>query len=137
MKNRTSNIKRMGIKSIHYNKNNIIIEDSFSKNNEYIYDAEYVDINDLQKLKDLKKNPRVKNSVNFNNIDSESGFELTKKIGAESLFSKIRSVKSKSYVQQLMNITDENNIEIQIYQNYEDLRKLITIISGNIFYSIK
>ena len=65
----------MGIKSIHYNKNNIIIEDSFSKNNEYIYDAEYVDINDLQKLKDLKKNPRVKNSVNFNNIDSESGFE--------------------------------------------------------------
>lgn len=133
---KVSNIKRMGVKSIHYNKNNIIIEDSFSNKNEIIYDAEYDDVNELKNLKKLTKNSNNKNTVEFKDVLNDSGFELSKKVNNEDLISKINSIKSKSYIQNILNITDENNIEIQIYQNYEDIRKLITIVCGHIFYSI-
>lgn len=129
------NIKRMGVKSIHYSGNNVLIEDSFVKGNgQMLFNAKYDDIETLNKEQGLKGAPL--RPISFCDLDNESGFMLTYKVNRDMLVSSINRVKKDSFLQNCANISTDNNIEIQIYNNYQDIRKLIGNYCNHVVYSI-
>lgn len=133
---KTKNSKRIGVKSIHYNNNNIYIQDSFSKDIKLLYDVEYNNINKLRTVKNIEKPDNLENIAQFENIENKKGFELTKTIHDKELKSKIETVKNISYLQSLKEITDTNNFEIQIYNNYEDIKKILGAYCNHVVYKL-
>ena len=126
---KTSNIKRLGIKSIHFNKDDIIIEDSFKKN-EIIFKTTYDDIDELNKATDQL----IKDRVVFEDLDNESGFKI---YDNNELSSTIKSVKNKSFINSVLYDNDyENNFYVQIYNNLNDLRRIISSYLNDVIYSL-
>ena len=133
---KNTNIKRMGIKSVHYFDNNVVIENSFSKQQSLLFDVKYDNISQLKNATEVKDFDNNTNPVEFVDIKNKKGFRLFKKVKGLSLLSRIKNVKTLSYAQQVFGVTDSNNIEIQIYQNYEDIRKIIANHCNHIIYSL-
>lgn len=132
---KNSNIKRMGVKSVHYYDNNVVIENSFSKQQSLIYDVRYDNVEQLKNATEKKQFDKT-NAVEFVDIKNKKGFRLFKKIKGLNFVSNIKNVKTISYAQQVFGVTDKNNIEIQIYQNYEDIRKIIANHCNHVMYSL-
>lgn len=136
MQKKKSNIKRMGVKSIHYSNNNVIVEDAMTQDPTVLYDVEYDHIDDLGTAKKIDGRSRGASVVSFDDIPGKRGFRLGKVIDKARVSAEVRSVKSVSYAQQFFGITTDNNFEIQIYQNYEDIKKLIANYCNHIIYSL-
>lgn len=126
-----SKIKKMGIRSIHYSNNNVIIENSLSKNEEdlILYDVEYKNVEKLDKvIGEVKQNQKVK----FNNLPHK-GFDLSKK--QEKV--EVKNVKKTSFIQEIYpNITQSNNFDIQIYHNIEDIKKILSFYCNHVIFSL-
>ena len=133
MINKTSNIKRMGVKSIHYADNIVLIEDSFSKDVNILFENKYEDIDNLMNPEEKHK----KNRVEFEDIDDKPGFYLESNVLNEELKSIVSSVKNTSYVsKKLYGNIDKENINIQIKHNYADIRKIISIYVNDVIYAL-
>lgn len=133
MINKTSNIKRMGVKSIHYVDNIVLIEDSFSKDVNILFENKYEDIDNLMNPEEKHK----KNRVEFEDIDDKPGFYLESNVLNEELKAIVSSVKNTSYVsKKLYGNIDKENINIQIKHNYDDIRKIISIYVNDVIYAL-
>jgi len=133
MINKASNIKRMGVKSIHYVDNIVLIEDSFSKDVNILFENKYEDIDNLMNPEEKHK----KNRVEFEDIDNKPGFYLESNVLNEELKSIVSSVKNTSYVsKKLYGNIDKENINIQIKHNYDDIRKIISIYVNDVIYAL-
>lgn len=132
---KATNIKRMGVKSVHYKDNTVFVEDSFSKETSLLYSLQYDDIDSLDTCQKVEKF-YDKSKVNVTDILNKRGFELSKILKNETLKSRVEKVKNVSYLQNKFNISKTNNIEIQIYNNFEDIKKIITTYFNNVLYTI-
>ena len=132
---KVSNIKRMGVKSVHYKDNTVLIDNSFSKQTELLFALEYEDIDNLTNCIDIKS-LSDKSTVQVKDLQNKKGFELLKTLKHGVLKSSINNVKKVSYLQNKFNISQNNNIEIQIYNNFEDIKKILTTYFNNVLYTI-
>ena len=130
-----SKIKRIGVKSIHYTNNTVVAEDQFSKNTNLLFTAEYENIDTLDKCTDINVIDTTSN-VKFKDLQGKNGFLLSSKIKDKNLKVRVKSVKKTSYIQEIFDISKENNIEIQIFNNLEDIKKIITPYFNNVSYTI-
>ncbi|MBE5739003.1 MAG: hypothetical protein E7354_04685 [Clostridiales bacterium] len=130
-----SNIKRLGVKSVHYANNTVIVEDHFSKNTNILFTAEYENIDDLKSCTNIDKTAENK-GVRFTDLKNKNGFELSAMAQKQILKSRVNRVKKVSYTQELFDITTDNNIEVQIFSNLEDVKKVIAPYYNNVAYAI-
>ena len=119
----------MGVKSIHYYKNNVIIENSLNKGESdlILYDALYNDVDKLDKLISISKEDDL---IKFIDLHSK-GFLLKK----EKNLVKVNSVKKTTFVQKTLEISNDNNIEIQIYHNINDIKNIISSYCNDVISS--
>ena len=131
----SSKIKRLGIKSIHYSDNKVIIEDSFSKNVEILYDVEYDDIENLNKAININKN-NDERYVDLVDLDDKSGFVLSGNVNSKKVKTEVNNVKNISYLHKKTNLSLNDNFNIQIYNNLMDINKIIISYCNHVLYSI-
>ena len=130
-----SNIKRLGVKSVHYCNNHVLIED-IATDTEFIYTLEYDDINNLKNCINISK-INQNTQLKVDSLKNKSGFVLYKKSNKNKpLKSIVKNVKKVSYVQKLLSINENNNIEIQIYHNFEDIKRILSTYFNNILFTI-
>lgn len=132
---KVSKLKRMGVKSVNYNENTILINNSFSKNTELLYSVDYQDIDNLKGIKNINFADETK-GVKFQDKANKNGFTLSKRVRGKQQVVDINKVKKVSYAQKVFNVSTANNLEIQIYQNLEDIKKIITTNVNNVLYTI-
>ena len=130
MKKKVNNIKRMGVKSIHYYDSNVIIENSLAKNIDdlVLYDVKYNNIETLDRVLGKVKNYQ---HIKFNDL-KDSGFTLK----GNNCVSKVTNVKNLSFSQSIFGISNNNNIEIQIHHNIDDIKKIISFYCNHVIYSL-
>lgn len=132
---KVSNLKKIGVKSIHYNDNTVLVEDSFSKQTSLVATLKYENVQNLLSCQGIEYN-NEKSHILVNDLSNKSGFMLYRPLKKGSLKSRVNRVKTLSYVQKRFDITNDNNIEIQIYHNFEDIKKIITTYFNNVIYTI-
>lgn len=131
-----SKLKQMGIKSLHYSGNRILFQNSFSKDISLLYKVDYDDIDKLLKAKDKEPEKLEDSPVEFKDIKNKRGFKLSRGVNKRYLTSTVKRVKTVSFVQKLFGITDSNNFEIQIFNNYKDIKRIILNYLSHVIYSI-
>lgn len=130
-----NNIKRLGVKSIHYHKDKVILEDSFSKDNDVIYDVRYDDIDLLMEAKEINKKKKD-HLITLEDALNKSGFTLKGTVNGIDINSKINRVKSVSYLHKKTGLSLDDNFNIQIYNNFADINKIIISYCNHVIYSL-
>ena len=137
-----SNIKTMGVKSIHYFNNDVIIENSLSENSEILFKPNYQKIDDL-KILNSNTNNQTNNKVGFVNDNEKKGFMLEKDIPSSEnekvekhINSYVSKVKFNSFIHNKLFGDLDNNFIPQIYSNFEDIRRIILNYIDHIIYSV-
>lgn len=138
MKKKPSKLKRMLVKGIFYDGNNIKIISSLNENN--LIHVEYENIDDMLKLRsnEIIDNQTPHNKLpGFSNIDEERGFTLKSHIDLNNKL-RISNVKNEypSIIRQELKIENENNIDIQIVHNIFDIKKILSEMANNVIYSV-
>ena len=137
-----SKLKSIGVKSIHYflneNGDNIVLlEDGYDqKKVNLLFKADYENI-DLIKLISYESLTKRKN-IDFKDLINKKGFFVINSSNKNKIL--INSIKNETYISNLikkdLNLDDSNNFEIQIYNNFIDLVKVIGIYISDVIYAI-
>ena len=88
---KTSNIKRLGVKSIHYIAKQVVVEDSFSKETEILFENKYNNIKQLDKAEKPVLDGKNRN-VKFEDREGKRGFVIKNELKF------LRSIKRKTYL---------------------------------------
>lgn len=131
-----SNLKRMGAKSIHYNNESLYVESNSPRKSNILFECKFENIDKLQKCKSIVKYDKKNNNTEFVELPNQKGFSLIKCVRGKTLETVIKNVKKVSYIQGLLGLSTDNNFEIQIYNNFEDMKKVITSYCNNVLYTI-